>query len=133
MTPQLVWQCLTEAPIAIQETFKTPDHPSPTNPTSCKEDTKSFAPENTIERPTINPTDPLTGTTPMEGALLQAKIETEVSLTPVVDLTTEALPPKRLDHPPTPSTKTRTDVSVVTNMDILHVTALKEENPWQNS
>ena len=123
---------MTEALIAIQETVEIPDHPSPTNPTSRKEDTRSFTPENTAEKPTINPTDPLTGTTPMEEALPQAEIETEVSLTPAVDPMTEALLPRSLDHPPAPLTKTRTDVSVVMSMDTLHVTALKEENPWLN-
>ena len=56
----------------------------------------------------------------MEGALLQAKIETGVSLAPMVDHMTEALPPKSLDHPPAPSTKTRTEVSIVTNTDTFH-------------
>ena len=123
---------MTEAPIAIQETVEIPDHPSPTNPTSCEEDTRSFPPENAAERPTINPTDPLTGTTPVEEALPQANIETEVSLTPMVDPTTKALLPRSLDHPPAPLTKTRTDVSIVMSMDTLHVTALKKENQWLN-
>ena len=96
------------------------------------EDTRSFAPKNAAERPTINPTDPLTATTPVEEALLQAEIETEVSLIPVVDPMTEALLSRSLDHPPTLSTKTRTDVSIVMNTDTLHMTALKEENPWLN-
>ena len=68
----------------------------------------------------------------MEEALPQAEIETEVSLAPAVDPTTEALLPRSLDHPPTPLTKTRTDVSVVMSTDISHVNALKEENPWLN-
>ena len=68
----------------------------------------------------------------MEEALLQAEIERGVSLIPTAGPMTKALLPRSLDHPPTPSTRTRTDVSVVMYMDTLHVTALREENPWQN-
>ena len=104
-----------------------------TNPTSHKEDTKSFALTNATDKElATTTTDPLVATVITDEALLLAEIETEVSLTPAVGSMIEALPPRNPDHPIAPLTRTKIDASIVMNMDTLHVIAPKEENQWMN-